>query len=69
MQAAIFLIDKKESTKARNLLCNSIQTRLTIMESLQPIKNEATSNSHKEFENYLYEDIKRDKPKFHAICI
>lgn len=69
MQAVISLIDEKKFSKARNLLCNSIQTRLVIMDQLQPIKNETTSNSHKKIESYLYEDIRKDKPEFRATCM
>ncbi|GAA6204713.1 MULTISPECIES: hypothetical protein, partial [Thalassotalea] len=69
MQAAISLIDKNELSRARDLLCNSIQTRLVIMDQLQPVKSETTSNIHKVLEGYLYEDIKKDKPEFRATCI
>lgn len=68
MQAAISLIDKNELSKARTLLCNSIQTRLVIIEQLQPIKNEATFNAHEELNGYLYQSIIRDKPELRATC-
>jgi len=69
MQAAISLIDKNELIKARNLLCSSIQTRLVIMDELQPIKSKMVSNSQKELESYLYKNIKKDRAEFSATCI
>jgi hypothetical protein len=69
MQAAISLIDKQEADKARSLLCNSIKTRIVIMDFAQPIKSSTSSNQIEELESYVFGQIEKDKKEFSAICI
>jgi hypothetical protein len=69
MQAAISLIDKKEVKKARSLLCNSIKTRVVIMDFAQPIKTKTSSTQLEEVEDYVFGQIKKDKSELSEICI
>ena len=67
MQAAISYIDQQKTDKARSLLCNSIKTRVEIMDFVQPIKSEVSSGQIKELEKYVF-SIK-DKQELSAVCI
>ena len=67
MQAAISYIDQQKPEKARSLLCNSIKTRVVIMDFVQPIKSEISSGQIKELEKYLFNS--KDKEKLNAVCI
>jgi len=69
MQAAITFIDKQEVDKARSLLCNSIKTRVVIMDFAQPIKTKISSNQLEDVEGYVFGQIKKDKSGLSAICI
>lgn len=69
MQAAISYIDQQKSDKARSLLCNSIKTRVVIMDFAQPIKTNVSSNQVEELENYVFGLIAEDKEELSAICI
>lgn len=69
MQAAISLIDKQEIKKARSLLCNSIKTRVVIMDIAQPIKNNTSSSQLDDVKDYVFGQIKKDRAQLSAICI
>ncbi|MDP2560917.1 hypothetical protein [Psychrobium sp. 1_MG-2023] len=69
MQGAIYLIDKQESNKARELLCNSIKTRLIIMDMAKPLQTEASSRQVQELEAYTYGSVKKGKAELNALCI
>lgn len=69
MQAAISLIDKQEVSKARSLLCNSIKTRVVIMDFAQPIKNNTSSSQLQDVEDYVFGQMKKDKSELSAVCI
>lgn len=69
MQAAISLIDKQEINKARSLLCNSIKTRVVIMDFAQPIKSETSSKQLEDVESYVFGQIKKDRAELSAVCI
>ena len=69
MQVAISLIDNQESNKARNVLCNSIKTRLIIMGVAKPLQTEAASRQVQELEEYVYSNVKNDAAELSALCI
>ena len=69
MQGAISLIDKEEPNKARDLLCNSIKTRLIIMELAKPLQTEAASRQVQELEEYVYSNVTKDKTYLSKLCI
>ena len=68
MQAAISFIDNQEPTKARNVLCNSIKTRLIIIGMTKPLQIEADSRQVQELEDYVYGNVKSDEPELSSLC-
>jgi hypothetical protein len=69
MQGAISYIDQQKPDKARSLLCNSIKTRVVIMDFAQPIKTNVSSNQVDELENYVFGEIEKNKKELSALCI
>lgn len=69
MQGAISYIDQQKPNKARSLLCNSIKTRVVIMDFAQPIKTNVSSNQVEELKNYVFGEIEKDKKELSALCI
>ncbi|GHE85476.1 hypothetical protein [Thalassotalea profundi] len=68
MQGAISYIDQQKPDKARSLLCNSIKTRVEIMDFVQPIKSRESSNEIEELEHYVFGLIEEDKSILTATC-
>ncbi|MDN3652524.1 hypothetical protein QWY77_07065 [Thalassotalea ponticola] len=68
MQAAIGLIDANEPNKARSLLCNSIKTRLVIMEMSEPLLNDGVKAQSKELE-YVAVNVAKTPDEMRGICI
>jgi hypothetical protein len=67
MQGAISYIDQRKVDKARSLLCNSIKSRLVIMDLTHPIKSGSFVSNFKELEKYVYNP--KDKQELTAVCI
>ena len=67
MQAAIILIN--ENDKAKTLLCNSIKTRLVIMNMAKPAQTTIADRQLQELEESTYQRINKDKRALAEICI
>jgi len=68
MQGAILLIDDDKPDKAKELLCNSIRSRLVIMEMTEPFLNKGLKEQASELE-HLTNSIKRAPKEFGGVCI
>ena len=69
MQAAITYINQDEVDKAKTLLCNSIKTRIVIMNMAKPAQTAIADRQLQELEESTYQRINKDKPGLAAICI
>jgi len=69
MQAAISLINQNEVDEAKSLLCNSIKTRIVIMNMAKPVQTSVTDRQLQELEESTYQKTDKDKQELTAICI
>ncbi|AWB57959.1 hypothetical protein [Colwellia sp. Arc7-D] len=69
MQAAIILINENDVDKAKTLLCNSIKTRLVIMNMAKPAQTTIADRQLQELEESTYQRINKDKRALAEICI
>lgn len=69
MQGAITLINRGEIDKAKTLLCNSINTRIVIMNMAKPVQTAVADRQLQELEESTYQRINKDMPELEAICI
>jgi len=69
MQAAISYIDRQENNKARALLCNSIKTRVEIINQVQLVQTDVMSHQVQELEKYVYDNLEVDKEELKVTCI